>query len=147
MINLINGIIVDTFQELREKNYIRTMITQNNCYICNLDRTTLEVEGENFETHTNKFHNIANYIKYILKVIKTEESELNSAESNIKYSIDKDNISIFPNKKYYKIGNEAILEYNHVKIKQEKVEDDSQHLNYETIATTINEKENDTTAI
>ena len=103
MISIINGIIVDAFQELRSKKNIQEKIIENNCFICDLDSTTLEVNGEKFDEHINNSHSINTYLNYLIHIITTPDSELNSIEFYVNNCIKISDTSFFPNKDYFKI--------------------------------------------
>ena len=102
MISIINGIIVDAFQDLRSKENTKKNIINNNCFICDLDSTTLEVDGINFENHIKVYHSIEKYLEYLIHIVSTNESELNSVESFVKGCIKISDTSFFPNKVYFK---------------------------------------------
>ena len=96
LLNIINGIIVDTFLELREKSNEENETKLNICYICSLHRTLFEKRGIDFEFHKNQEHNIMNYFDYIYKVEITEESELNSLDYQVRQSIKNKRTDFFP---------------------------------------------------
>lgn len=99
VINIINGIIVDTFQALREQNNKRDYIKENMCFICSLDRSKFESKGVNFEEHIETEHNVLNYLEYIIKITQTDEHDLNSLDYNVLNSIKDRRTDFFPIKK------------------------------------------------
>ena len=99
MLNIINGIIVDTFQELREKNNERDYKLINECYICSLDRANFEIKGISYDDHVIQSHNVVNYYVYLSKVILTDEHDLNSLDSQVLNSFKEMRIDFFPIKK------------------------------------------------
>lgn len=99
MLNIINGIIVDTFQELREKNNERDDKITNECFICSLNRSKFEIKGLSFNDHVENTHNIINYYIYLSKVILTDEQDLNSLDSQVLVSLKNKKIDFFPIKK------------------------------------------------
>ena len=58
MVNIMMAIIVDTFQEIREKNNKRIHTLYNACYICSLKRSKFELIGYNFNNHMLQDHNL-----------------------------------------------------------------------------------------
>lgn len=72
-LNAINGIIVDTFQSLREEVNELYEIKMNICFICSLNRTIFERIGLDFEQHKEREHNILNYFHYVMKILNTDE--------------------------------------------------------------------------
>ena len=96
MINIINGIIVDTFQQLREENNKKYDDNNNICYICNLDRSAFEIVGINFYQHKQEEHSLTNYLFYLLKIHLVYEHDLNSLDSYVLNAIRENRIDFFP---------------------------------------------------
>jgi hypothetical protein len=105
MINVINGIIVDTFQALREQSNKKEDIQKNVCYICSINRSKFETRGISFHHHKFVEHNILNYFFYILKIKFTDEQDLNSLDYEVLKSIKKMRTDFFPVKKALSLGN------------------------------------------
>jgi hypothetical protein len=104
MLNIINGIIVDTFQALREQNNLKSDIQENVCYICSLNRSKFEIKGINFNYHKYTEHNILNYFFYIFKLQLTDEQDLNSLDYQVLNSIKDLRTDFFPVKKALSLG-------------------------------------------
>ena len=96
MVNIINGIIVDTFQQLREENNKKVYDHDNICYICNLDRSSFEIVNINFNRHKKLEHNLKNYLFYLLKINFCNELDLNSLDSFVKNAISENRMDFFP---------------------------------------------------
>ena len=96
LLNVINGVIVDTFQELREKTNEENENKLNICYICSQHRGDFEKNGIDFEYHKDHEHNILNYFHYIFKVQATDEQELNSLDYQVRQSIKAKRTDFFP---------------------------------------------------
>jgi hypothetical protein len=105
VLNIINGIIVDTFQALREQNNQIDEEKTNVCFICSLHRSNFEIKGIDFDYHQQHEHNIDNYFKYILKIRKTDEHDLNSIDFQVFNSIKQHKIEFFPIKKAKSLEN------------------------------------------
>ena len=104
MLNIINGIIVDTFQEQREEQNERNDAQLNKCYICNVERQTVEKEGDNFKYHNEVKHSYINYFQYLLSIRKTNAQDLNSLDFSISDKIEKERTDFFPKSKDYVPG-------------------------------------------
>lgn len=63
--NIISGIMIDTFAELRDQRQKIEDDMRNFCFICGQERATLEKNNLSFEDHTDNQHFIWNYIFYI----------------------------------------------------------------------------------
>ena len=53
LLNVIFGIIIDTFGELRGERAAKKSNMENTCFICSVDRFTFETKGGGFERHGN----------------------------------------------------------------------------------------------
>lgn len=97
MLNIINGIVVDTFQDLREKNSEQQEIRNNSCFICSLHRSEFESKGIDYEEHIANEHSIENYFQYIFKINNTEnKDEFSSCEYDIYQKIRRNVTDFFP---------------------------------------------------
>lgn len=94
--NIIFGIIIDTFAELRDEKNNKDYDHKNKCFICNNDRTLFEKGGINFDRHIVKEHSCWNYLYYIVYLRKKNTIDFNGTESDIAKKISKDDISWFP---------------------------------------------------
>lgn len=63
--NIVSGLMLDAFGSLREEADAKANDKENFCYMCNIDRESLEKEGSSFPTHTREEHFLWNYIFYI----------------------------------------------------------------------------------
>jgi len=52
--NIVSGIMIDTFAELRDMRAKIEDDRRNNCFICGIDRETTEKNKERFEDHILK---------------------------------------------------------------------------------------------
>ena len=97
LINMVTGIVVNSFQELSDQKTEENDMKENTCYICSLHREKFEKKGIKFENHTEKEHNIINYLNYIYKVEMTDESDLNSLDYQVMQSVRGKRADFFPN--------------------------------------------------
>ena len=96
MLNVINSIIVDTFQEQREKANNRNDSKENVCYICNTNRTYFEKNGIDYDHHIEVTHSLQNYFQYCLTILKTSKQDLNSLDYSILEQIQNNQTGFFP---------------------------------------------------
>lgn len=67
ILNVVFGIIIDSFAQLREQSAFVSDDIKNLCFMCNLDRYTLDRDTEDgFDDHTERDHNIWNYVYFIV---------------------------------------------------------------------------------
>ena len=96
MINVVNGIIVDTFQQLREEHNKKVDDNLNICYSCNHNRSVFEIVGKNFEEHMTKDHSLSNYFYYLLKIHLVDEQDLNSLDFYVLNAVRENRFDFFP---------------------------------------------------
>lgn len=96
MLNVFNGIIVDTFQSLREEKYKKDKFQKNKCFICEQSKSDFEKCGKSFINHIQEIHNIGDYIHYLIALGKKGDFDLNSLESEVKKCIDNNRCDFFP---------------------------------------------------
>lgn len=97
MLNLINGIVVDTFQDLRQKNSEKSELKDNSCFICSINRSDFEAFGVDYDYHIHKEHNILDYFHYIFKINSTtNKDDFSSCEYDIYMKIKKNMTDFFP---------------------------------------------------
>lgn len=100
LLNIIFGIIIDTFAELRDKKKKTDIDIKNVCFICNIDRGTFDRETEEgFEVHINYDHKVWQYLNFIIHLKSITSTELNGTESYILDLFEKEDISWFPMQK------------------------------------------------
>ena len=105
ILNIASGIIVDKFQDLREKNDELYEEKENVCFICSLHRSNFEIKGIDFEYHQQQEHNIGNYFHYLMKINRTDEHDLNSIDFQVYNAFQQKKIEFFPIKKAKSLEN------------------------------------------
>lgn len=98
-LNMINGIIINTFSALREDLEIKTNDVENNCFICNLDKSTLGRKKIKFDDHFNKQHYIKDYLLFLIGVRLKKEIDLDPDETRVLESLTNNDVSFFPSEK------------------------------------------------
>jgi hypothetical protein len=107
MMNFIKGIIYDAFFVLRDESSLNLFDRENHCFICGLDRESIEKgSGNTFAYHTQSEHNMWNYAFYMMYVLKKTQTELTSIESYVKDMLKTNNILWFPQKNSVSIKKE-----------------------------------------
>ncbi len=96
MLNAINGIIVDTFQQLREESIERESQKNNICFICALKRSYFDFRGESYEFHIKEQHRISNYFYYLIGLKLTNKYDLSSAGTYVLECLDERKTDFFP---------------------------------------------------
>ena len=96
MLQVIGGSIIDTFAELREKSQDDAYDMNNVCFICNGTRNEIEKQGEGFEDHITKVHNIWTYVDYMIGLKFVDPQETNAINSFVIQQLEDKKISWFP---------------------------------------------------
>ena len=82
----------------------------NICFICSLKRGIFERIGLDFEAHKEREHNILNYFHYLLKILNTDEQELNSLDYQVLLSFRQTRTDFFPMKTSLSIDSMGSIE-------------------------------------
>ena len=69
LLNIIFGIIIDTFSAMREATEMAASDMKNVCTMCGLERTELDRNGSGFEQHIKSEHNMWKYSYYMVTFI------------------------------------------------------------------------------
>eukprot|EP00501_MAST-03F_sp_TOSAG23-6_P000398 GSMAST32.ASY1.ANO1.410.1 assembled CDS len=96
LLNVVFGIIIDTFGSLREAKNEKYEDMSNVCFICNIDRNKFEREGINFTQHIKEQHNMWDYLKYMIHIKTKDNSEYNGVEQFVSECITENRIDWFP---------------------------------------------------
>ena len=96
MIDLVFGIILGTFSDMREKERKYDNDKINNCFICHINRETVEKKKEDFQSHRDKKHYLWNYVNYMIFLKFSEPHELNACNSFVRHNLVSKNICFLP---------------------------------------------------
>lgn len=83
LLNIIFGIIIDTFAELRNKRADMDKDKRTTCFICGIDRFRFDLETDGFEYHIKNEHNVWNYVFYMIHLKTKDKTDYNGIESKI----------------------------------------------------------------
>ena len=96
MINLLFGIIADSFVVLKNKIYKIEEDKKNICYICQITRDSALNKNINFNMHVNNIHNIWNYVFFIAYLHFNNERNFKSLETFVWEEILQNHTSWLP---------------------------------------------------
>lgn len=82
-LNIIFGIIIDTFAALRDEKNRMQEDMKTKCFVCGLDRYTFEKNADGFKMHIERDHQVWNYLYYLYYITKKDKTELNGIESYV----------------------------------------------------------------
>ena len=87
LLNMVFGIIIDRFAELRDIKRENDKDKVSTCFVCGFDKGTLETEGlkndehDAFEYHIRNEHNMWSYFMAQIYILTKDQTEFTGAES------------------------------------------------------------------
>jgi inositol 1,4,5-triphosphate receptor type 1 len=83
LLNVIFGIIIDSFGELRQHRQMIKGKISNECFICGIDRFTFDTKGNGFDHHVEMEHPKWNYLYLFVMLREKEPTEYNGWEQHV----------------------------------------------------------------
>ncbi|CAK4925818.1 unnamed protein product [Aphanomyces euteiches] len=102
LLNIIFGITIDTFSDLRLETNEREDLMKNQCFVCGLTRDVFDNHymqqgiSNGFQKHMAEEHNMWNYLYFIVHLQSRDLTECTGPEAYVKSLLDKDDVSWFP---------------------------------------------------
>ncbi|VDD89339.1 unnamed protein product [Enterobius vermicularis] len=96
VLNLVFGVIIDTFGDLRTERNEKDDILRNTCFICGLERGRFDNKIVTFEQHRENEHNLYHYLYFIVWLQIKDETEFTGPESYVAQCIKDRNNDWFP---------------------------------------------------
>ncbi|XP_037294714.1 inositol 1,4,5-trisphosphate receptor isoform X4 [Manduca sexta] len=96
VLNLIFGVIIDTFADLRSEKQQKELILKNTCFICGLNRSAFDNKTVSFEEHIKSEHNMWHYLYFMVLVRVKDPTEFTGPESYVHSMIKSNNLEWFP---------------------------------------------------
>ena len=99
LLNMIFGIIIDSFSELREESTKIEFDKKDICFICGAKRDEIEKDAVSFDKHIEEEHSYKNYINYIIGLKFDDVHNLDKINSFTYELINEKSISWIPDYK------------------------------------------------
>eukprot|EP00359_Climacostomum_virens_P006187 CAMPEP_0204913188 /NCGR_PEP_ID=MMETSP1397-20131031/11156_1 /ASSEMBLY_ACC=CAM_ASM_000891 /TAXON_ID=49980 /ORGANISM="Climacostomum Climacostomum virens, Strain Stock W-24" /LENGTH=2321 /DNA_ID=CAMNT_0052084377 /DNA_START=78 /DNA_END=7040 /DNA_ORIENTATION=- len=96
LMNVIFGIIIDTFGELRDQRNSLKKEIHNNCFICGEARSQIELHGQGWSHHFMCLHSPFAYVAFIVHVVEQPANDCNGIEKYVKSLVQARDTSFFP---------------------------------------------------
>ncbi|KIH60249.1 transporter, cation channel family protein [Ancylostoma duodenale] len=96
VLNLVFGVIVDTFGDLRTEKNDKEDVLKNSCFICGLERGKFDNRSVTFEDHQAQEHNLWHYLYFIVWLQIKDETEFTGPESYVAQCIKDRKLDWFP---------------------------------------------------
>jgi hypothetical protein len=93
LMNIITGLMVDTFSSIREEKATREEILASDCFVCGLQRNTYEDMGlgptaPTFDKHLSSDHDLWSYVYYVAYLRKKDPTEDSGIESYVRQQVN-----------------------------------------------------------
>lgn len=95
-LNILFGIIIDTFAELRDDKSKKEEDMRTKCLICGIDSYTFDRYGSGFTAHVKLEHNMWQYLYFLHHLRRKEATEYTGQESYVAQCVANGDISFFP---------------------------------------------------
>ncbi|RNA13117.1 inositol 1-4-5-trisphosphate receptor type 2 [Brachionus plicatilis] len=95
-LNLIFGVIIDTFGDLRQEKQEKDYTLRNTCFICSLDRSKFDNKTVSFDEHIKLEHNMWHYLYFLILIKVKDKTEFTGPESFVYSCIQNKNLEWFP---------------------------------------------------
>jgi len=96
LLNVIFGIIIDTFGELRANHTFKKNHMENTCFVCGIDRFRLDTKGNGFERHIKEDHYMWWYLFLVVYLNAKESTAYNGWEQYVASKLKVDDFSFVP---------------------------------------------------
>ncbi|XP_071832667.1 ryanodine receptor 2-like isoform X4 [Apostichopus japonicus] len=83
LLAIIQGLIIDSFGELRDQQEQVKEDMETKCFICGIGQEYFDKVPHGFEIHTSKEHDLSNYMFYLMYLINKPETEHTGQESYV----------------------------------------------------------------
>uniref|UniRef100_A0A3Q3WWS6 Inositol 1,4,5-trisphosphate receptor n=1 Tax=Mola mola TaxID=94237 RepID=A0A3Q3WWS6_MOLML len=122
VLNLIFGVIIDTFADLRSEKQRKEEILKTTCFICGLERDKFDNKTVSFEEHIKSEHSMWHYLYFLVLVRVKDPTEYTGPESYVAQMIEK-NLEWFPRMRAMSlVSSEGDNEQNELRSLQEKLD-------------------------
>jgi len=96
ILNVVFGIILDTFGELRDKRNSIDEDIRERCFICSLDSDTFQRQSLGFQHHIDNEHNTWNYLHFLIYLKNKDVDEYTFLEEYVSEKRKRGEIEWFP---------------------------------------------------
>ncbi|XP_010888608.2 inositol 1,4,5-trisphosphate receptor type 2 isoform X3 [Esox lucius] len=123
VLNLIFGVIIDTFADLRSEKQGKEEVLKTTCFICGLERDKFDNKTVSFEEHIKSEHNMWHYLYFLVLVRVKDPTEYTGPESYVAQMIKEKNLDWFPRMRAMSlVSSEGDSEQNEMRSLQEKLD-------------------------
>ncbi|XP_019851941.1 PREDICTED: inositol 1,4,5-trisphosphate receptor type 3-like [Amphimedon queenslandica] len=142
-LNIVFGIIVDSFSELREERSNIEAEQKSKCFICDLPSYDFERRAKGFHNHVKHDHNMWDYVYYSLYLDNIDTGDHNAIQKYVYELISENDTGFFPQEEARCLSGEVDTTGEKIGELQEKVESILQHFRDKEYAKSVKAKELD----
>jgi hypothetical protein len=96
LLNIIFGIIIDTFSAMREETEGKAADMKTVCTMCGLERADLDRNGSGFEQHITLEHNMWKYAYYMVYLETKDPTEYTGLETYVSEMVEEEDMNFYP---------------------------------------------------
>lgn len=96
ILNMVSGILTDSFGEMRDKTQKRKDTIQNTCLICQNKRIDIEESNEDFQQHVQSEHSYFLYMNFVKNLKKKDRRNLTADEVSILRDVEQGRLEWMP---------------------------------------------------
>lgn len=96
LLNIVFGVIIDTFAELRQEKQEKEDDMNNVCTVCSIERSNFDRFAKGFDAHVRDDHNMWNYIRLLAFLRLKPRTELTGVEDRLLRQVLSGDLSFFP---------------------------------------------------
>ncbi|EGZ27123.1 hypothetical protein PHYSODRAFT_308549 [Phytophthora sojae] len=114
LLNLVFGVIIDTFASLRSDDQEKMLDMHGRCFICSIDAYTFDrATKRGFHDHISRDHNMWHYLYLFVHIRKKNITEYNGLELFLAMRMAKKDVSFFPTHRALSLTKRGDLEESH----------------------------------
>jgi hypothetical protein len=114
LLNLVFGVIIDTFASLRTDDQEKKLDMQGRCFICSIDAYTFDrATKRGFHDHISRDHNMWHYLYLFVHIRKKRITDYNGLELFLAMRMAKKDMSFFPTHRALSLTKRGDLDENH----------------------------------
>ena len=110
ILNMVNGIIINAFTDIREKDENKELEVNQKCFLCSISQDTFKKKNLSFTEHVNKVHKLSSYVNYLLLILLTPDKDLDDLGEYLKKQFINKELKIFPIGKTMELKNDDFQE-------------------------------------
>ncbi|OAF66978.1 hypothetical protein A3Q56_05304 [Intoshia linei] len=115
-LNIVFGIIVDTFSELRDNKWHVDTDMKASCFVCSRPSYDFEQHSTGFQYHVNKEHNQWSYVFFFIYLNEKIENDYTAIERYVHNMITNDSLDFFP------LGKSLCFQSEHIEQGQSQID-------------------------